>query len=92
VEISWLRQARKGGDYWGRGDPALDVPAEAYQLDILSGSSVVRSVTVTSPSYIYSAADQTADFGAPPSSLPISVAQLDAGGATGLNTALTILL
>jgi hypothetical protein len=65
---------------------------EAYQLDILSGSAVMRSVTVSSPAYVYSVADQTADFGAPPASLSIRVAQLDAGGAAGLNTLLTILL
>lgn len=90
IAISWVRQARRGGDYWGRGDPPLDVPVEGYDLQILSGSTVVRSVTVSSPSYTYSAADQTADFGAPPSSLHIRVAQLDAGGVAGLNTEVTI--
>ncbi|MDX2274648.1 MAG: glycoside hydrolase/phage tail family protein [Hyphomonadaceae bacterium] len=90
VAVSWIRQARRGGDYWGRGDPALDVPVESYQLDILSGASVVRSVTVSAPAYVYSAADQTADFGAPPASLLIRVAQLGAGGAAGLNTEVTI--
>ena len=92
VQISWLRQARRGGDYWGTGDPALDAPAEGYRLDILSGSVVVRSVSPATPEYLYSAADQTADFGAPPATLHLRVAQLDAAGAPGLNTELTIAL
>ena len=92
VQISWIRQARKGGDTWGPGDPALDAPAESYQLDILDGAVVKRSATVSTPSYLYSAADQSADFGAPPPSLRLRVAQWGANGALGLNTELTILL
>lgn len=92
VQINWRRQARRGGDYWGAGDPALDVPVEAYQLEILSGAALVRTLTPATPAYLYSAADQTADFGAPPASLHLRAAQLDAAGAPGLNTELTIAL
>lgn len=92
VAVSWVRCARTGGDSWGPGDVPLGETSEAYQLDILSGTAVKRSVTVTSPAYTYSAADQIADFGAPPASLHIRVAQLESGGAEGLNTELTITL
>ena len=91
VQISWIRQARRGGDFWGPGEPPLDLP-ESYQLQILNGALVKRSVTVSSPAYAYSVADQTADFGAPPASLRLRVAQTGASGALGLNTELTILL
>jgi hypothetical protein len=90
VEISWVRQARRGGDYWGPGDPPLDTPAEAYLLEIFDGSTLKRSANVTLPLYSYSAADQTADFGAPPASLRVRVAQLGADSAPGLNTDLTM--
>lgn len=92
VAISWIRCARSGGDSWGPGDVPLGELSEAYQLDILSGSVVKRSVTVTSPAYTYFAANQIVDFGAPPASLQLRVAQLDSGGAPGLNTELTITL
>ncbi|MFZ2030199.1 MAG: glycoside hydrolase/phage tail family protein [Vitreimonas sp.] len=92
VAISWIRCARSGGDSWGAGDVPLGELSEAYQLDILSGSVVKRSVTVTSPAYTYSAANQIVDFGAPPASLHLRVAQLGSSGAPGLNTELTITL
>lgn len=92
VSISWVRCARAGGDYWGPGEPPLGVPTEAYLLEILASGVVKRSVTVTSPAYVYLAADQMTDFGAPPASLQIRVAQLDAAGSPGLNTELTITL
>jgi hypothetical protein len=92
VAISWIRCARAGGDSWGPGDVPLGETGEAYQVDILNGAVVERSVTVTSSAYTYSAADQITDFGAPPTSLRFRVAQLDSGGAAGLNTELTITL
>ncbi|GAM98869.1 genetransfer agent host specificity protein [alpha proteobacterium U9-1i] len=92
VTISWVRRAHRGGDYWGAGDAPLGFGSEAYRLDILDGSTLKRSVNVAFPSYVYSVTDQTADFGAPPSSLKLRVVQFGEGGATGLNKELTILL
>lgn len=91
VEIAWVRCAR-AGDSWGPGDPPLGTPAESYVLEILDGSTLKRSATVTTPSYRYESAAQTADFGVLPSSLRLRVAQLGESGAPGLNKELTITL
>lgn len=91
VDISWVRCAR-AGDTWGPGDPPLGAPSESYLLEILDGSTLKRSVTVLSPSYRYESADQIADFGSPPMSLRLRVAQLGESGAPGLNKELTITL
>ncbi|MBS0386482.1 MAG: phage tail protein [Proteobacteria bacterium] len=92
VTVSWIRCARAGGDSWGPGDVPLGENSEAYQLDILDGAAVKRSVTTSAPAFSYSVADQVADFGVLPLSLHVRVAQLDSGGAPGLNTELTITL
>jgi hypothetical protein len=92
VRISWVRRAHKAGDQWGAGDPPLGFGAEAYRLDILDGTTLKRSVTVSSPAYVYSAADQTTDFGSPPGSLTLRVAQLGDGGAPGLQKQTSVLL
>jgi hypothetical protein len=93
VAIAWVRCARLGGDAWGPGEPPIGAPSEAYQLDILDGGgAVVRSVNSAVPSFVYSVADQTVDFGAPPASLRFRVAQISESGATGLNSELTITL
>jgi hypothetical protein len=76
VAISWVRCARQGGDAWGPGEPPLGAPMESYVLDIFDGAGVLkRSVNVTTPGYLYGAADQVTDFGAPPASLRLRVAQ-----------------
>ena len=49
---------------------------ESYEVDIMSGSTVKRTLTATSSNVTYSAADQTTDFGSPPSSLTVRVHQL----------------
>lgn len=91
VAMTWVRCARSG-DSWGAGEPPLGASAESYRLEVFSGDEVVRSVTVLSASYTYTAADQVTDFGAPPASLRFRVAQIGDSGATGLNSELTITL
>jgi hypothetical protein len=89
VHISWVRCARMG-DSWGTGEPPLGESKESYLLDILDGGDVVRTVETLTPSYLYTLAQQAADFGAPPASLRVRVAQLRASGEPGLNKELTI--
>jgi Putative phage tail protein len=92
VTITWIRCARIGGDAWGPGEPPIGAPTEGYLVEILDGGDIVRTETVSVPSFPYSVADQTADFGSPPASLHIRIAQLGESGATGLNSELTITL
>ncbi|MEQ1618827.1 MAG: glycoside hydrolase/phage tail family protein [Terricaulis sp.] len=92
VALTWIRCARAGGDSWGPGEPPLGAAAEAYLLDILDGAIVKRSLNLTQPAYIYTAGEQSADFGLLPASLQIRVSQLGQDGATGLKTELTITL
>jgi hypothetical protein len=91
VAISWIRCARSG-DAWGAAEPPIGAPAESYRLDILDGEAVKRSVTPSSPSHTYTSAEQIADFGAPPASLRLRVAQIGLDGSAGLNKELTIAL
>jgi hypothetical protein len=92
VETSWIRCTRVGGDAWGAGEPPLGSPSESYLIEVLASGAVIRSATVGAPAWTYTAAQQTADFGAPPASLHIRVAQIDAGGSPGLKKELTITL
>jgi hypothetical protein len=51
--------------------------SEAYQIDILNGSTVVRTLSVSSPTVAYSATQQAADFGAPQSSVSVRIYQME---------------
>jgi hypothetical protein len=78
VVFSWIRRTRIDGDGWHLAQVPLGEESEAYVLEILSGSSVVRRVTTIAATYRYAAADEIADFGAPQTILAIRLAQTSA--------------
>lgn len=74
LTLSWTRRSRVG---W----PALQPPplaeeSELYVVRIMDGASVVREVEVTEPSFLYTVAMQTADFGGAVTDLTWRVAQV----------------
>jgi len=77
VSFTWIRRARFDGDSW-EGEVPLCEDHEEYNVDILSGTTVVRTLAVLSPGALYAAADEIVDFGAPQAALTISVTQLSA--------------
>lgn len=77
VTFDWIRRARFDGDSWA-GEIPLGEDSEQYAVDILSGISVVRTLTAMQPSVLYAAADEIADFGVAQAMLNIRVTQLSA--------------
>jgi len=70
-ELSWVRRTRVGGSWTSGTSIPLSEVTEEYELEIMNGATVVRTVTgLTTPEYTYSAANQTTDFGAPLTSAP----------------------
>lgn len=69
VVLSWKRRTRMGGDDWQQIEVPLSEEVEAYEVDILSGTTVKRTLSVSSPTATYTQAMQVADFGAAQSSL-----------------------
>jgi hypothetical protein len=78
VQFSWIRRTRFGGDSWEISEVPLNEESESYLVEILSGSLVKRSFSVTSPSVLYPAVDEVADFGAPQTSLSLRIRQISA--------------
>jgi hypothetical protein len=85
VLLSWVRRSRIEADSWA-GEVPLGEDSEAYLLAILAGSTVVRSISCTSPQALYPSAQEIADFGAPQSQLQVRVAQLSAAVGVGFAT------
>lgn len=83
VSLSWIRRTRIGGDAWEPPDVPLGEESERYEIDILQGSSVKRTLSVTSPSAHYSSAQQVTDFGSVQPSLSVRVYQLSAAYGRG---------
>ena len=78
LDITWVRRTRIGGDSWDDRDVSLGEDSERYEVDILDGDRVVRSLSSTSPTATYTAAEQAADFGAVSARVFLRVAQVSA--------------
>jgi hypothetical protein len=78
VSIRWIRRTRIDGDSWAAADVPLGEAVEAYAIDILAGSDVVRTLTAGVPQVLYANADEIADFGTPQTTLSVRVAQMSA--------------
>ncbi len=84
LTITWVRRTRYGGDWRDLVDVPLNEASEAYEVDVLDGAgAVVRTLSSTSPSVTYTAADQTTDFGAPQAAVDVAVYQLSAAVGRG---------
>jgi hypothetical protein len=77
VTISWTRRTRIDGDSW-TGEVPLGEDSERYEVDIMSGATVLRTLTAATPSVLYTAANELSDFGAAQSALSLRVVQLSA--------------
>ena len=64
VAIRWIRRTRIGGDSWEVDEVGLGEASERYEVDILDGDRVVRTLRSETPDVTYTAAAQVTDFGA----------------------------
>ncbi len=82
LTIRWTRRSRAlSADSWGAVEVPLTEELEAYEVEILDGSTVKRVLSAPTTSAIYTAAQQTTDWGAllgPGDTLDIRIFQLSA--------------
>ncbi len=90
VLLSWVRRTRVGGDAWESPEVPLGEDAEAYEVEVLDGDDVKRTLTASSTSVVYSAAEQTSDFGGPQSLLDVRVYQVSASYGRGAPRVATV--
>lgn len=75
LTISWKRRTRVGGDAWEPAEVPLSEDAEIYEVEIFQGAVLKRTLTAASPSVVYTAALQAADFGAAQAAVSVKVYQ-----------------
>jgi hypothetical protein len=90
LTVAWVRRTRIGGDSWDSVDVPLAEETERYEVDILDGTTVKRTLAATTPTLTYTAAQQTADFGGPQRSIDLAVYQLSAVVGRGTPRAATL--
>lgn len=90
VAITWLRRTRIGGDSWETPEVPLGEDLESYAVDILDGTTVKRTLTASTPTVTYGAADQVADFGSAQPAYDVRVYQMSAAYGRGTPRAATV--
>jgi hypothetical protein len=90
VHISFLRRTRRNGDNWEGLEVPLGEDSEAYVVDVLAGTQVKRSLSCNTPSVLYFAQQELADFGAAQSVLSLRIAQVSAAVGRGFDLTVTI--
>ncbi|OXE37543.1 MAG: hypothetical protein CGW95_01105 [Phenylobacterium zucineum] len=88
--VTWKRRTRFNGDSWESPDVPLNEETESYQVDIMSGSTVKRTVSSTTPTFTYTSAQQVTDFGANQTTLDVIVYQLSASVGRGIGRRITL--
>lgn len=76
LTVTWIRRSRLRSPGLGNGPVPLGEATEAYEVDIFSGASVVRTITATTPTISYSAAEQTSDGLTPGNPVTMRIYQL----------------
>lgn len=78
LTITWVRRTRIDGDWRNGVNVPLGEESESYEVDIMDGSNVVRTILASSETASYTAAQQIADFGSIQSSVTVKVYQMSA--------------
>ncbi len=92
IVINFTRRTRVDGDGWDVVEVPLGEASEAYRVEILAGTTVVRTLAAASTEVTYSNAAELADFGAAQSSLTVRVRQLSATVGAGAAAVRTLVL
>lgn len=96
LTIRWTRRSRAlAADNWGAVDVLLAEETEAYDVEILDGAVVKRSLTTATTSAVYTAAAQITDWGAllgPGDKLDLRIFQLSALVGRGAPKTVTLIL
>lgn len=77
ITISCVRRTRLSGDSWDQIEVPLGEDHERYETEIMDGGDVLRTIPTANPELVYTAAQQSADFGvAPQSPLTVRISQI----------------
>jgi hypothetical protein len=90
LALTWVRRTRLGGDSWEAAEVPLGEDSERYEVDVLDGAVVKRTLACTTPAVVYTAAQQSADFAAVPSLVTVRVYQLSATWGRGIPCEATV--
>lgn len=81
--ITWVRRIRGFSSGIGYGAIALDEASESYEIDVMSGATVLRTLSASTPTATYTAAQQTSDGITPGNPVTVRIHQISATRGRG---------
>ena len=75
LTVTWQRRTRIGGEWRDYVDASLGESVQSYEVDIMQGAVVKRTITATTPSVLYTSAMQVTDFGSAQASVTVNIYQ-----------------
>jgi hypothetical protein len=90
LSIVWVRRGRVGGEWTDGADVPLGEESERYEIDVMAGDEVRRTIAATAPRADYSAAEMVADFGVAPTACDFKIYQMSAMVGRGLPLVVTL--
>jgi hypothetical protein len=90
LTLTWVRRTRIGGEWQDLIDAPLSEASEEYSIDVIVNSVVVRTISATSQTAAYSAANQTSDGITPGNPVTVRIYQLSARVGRGFEATATV--
>jgi len=90
LTITWIRRDRNGGAWLDNADIPMSENIERYEIDIMYGPMVKRTLTSATQTVTYLAAEQVTDFGANQSSITVRIYQLSSIRGRGIGKEVTV--
>jgi hypothetical protein len=90
--FNWTRRTRVGAAWRDYVDASLGETAESYEVDVMQGATVKRTLTSSTPTVTYTSAQQVTDFGSNQAIGTISVRVYQISAAVGRGVAATATL
>ena len=84
LTLTWVRRTRGDGDMKDYVDVPLNEAAERYECCIVKDGNEIRTFAVSVPSAVYTAQQQTADFGGVQSAVCVRVYQMSETRGRGI--------
>lgn len=90
LTVVWLRRTRLRTPGLGLGDAPLGEASEAYEVDVLSGVTVLRTILATAEAVTYTATEQTTDGLTPGDPVDLKIYQISATRGRGYAAEATV--
>ncbi len=90
LTLTWCRRDRSGGEWLDGSDIAMSEQVEKYELDIMAGATVKRTLTAYTQIIQYTENMQLEDFGSLQSELTVRIYQMSALRGRGIMKEATV--